>query len=100
MQMRSLAATLALMLAGCAGPGPGEFGPVTVFGTPFLIAFKIPFCVATVGVAGPVSALTELTRPSSPLAAVNPLYDNNVAIRQYVDDGIKENCGPPYIVTR
>jgi hypothetical protein len=103
MPMRSLAAALALALAGCAsgpGAGSGDFGPVSLFATPVLIAFKIPVCAATIGIAAPVAALTELARPNSELAALKPDYDYNVQIRDYVDDGIKLNCGPPYVVTR
>lgn len=103
MQTRSLAAALALVLAGCSsgpGAGSGDFGAVSIFGTPILIGLKIPTCAATIAVAAPVSALTMLARPSSALGAVNTDFDYNVQIRDYVDDGIDENCGPPYVVTR
>jgi hypothetical protein len=96
-------AALALALAGCTGgpgTGSGEFGAVTVFGTPALIGLKVPACAATVAIGGPVAALTELARPSSAVAAAKPDVDDNVQIRDYVDDGIVENCGPPYVVTR
>jgi hypothetical protein len=96
-------AALAFALAGCTGgpgTGSGEFGAITVVGTPVLIGLKVPVCAATVAIGGPVAALTELARPSSALAAANPDFDYNVQIRDYIDDGIVENCGPPYAVTR
>lgn len=103
MQIRSITAALVLALAGCsAGPGQGsgDFGAVSIVGTPILIALKVPVCIATIAVAAPVSALTELARPASPLAAVNPDYDYNVLIRDNLDDGVRQNCGPPFAVTR
>ena len=56
----------ALFLAGCAEPPPPSqpVSPVSVFGTPFLIAFKIPACVATIAIAGPAAALQQLAAPT------------------------------------
>jgi hypothetical protein len=102
MRTRSLAAALALTLAGCAqhDAGSGDFGAISVFGTPILLGLKAGACAATIAVAAPVSALTTLTRPTSELGAVDPDFDYNVQIRDEVDDGIIQNCGPPYVVAR
>jgi|HubBroStandDraft_1064217.scaffolds.fasta_scaffold10651_3 hypothetical protein len=103
MRTRPLAAALVLALAGCSsgpGGGSGDFGAISIFGTPILLALKAGACAATIVVAAPVSAFTMLARPSSDLGAVNADFDYNVQIRDYVDDGIDQNCGPPYVVTR
>lgn len=102
MRTRSLAAALALALAGCApsDAGSGDFGATSVFGTPILIGLKAGACAATIAIAAPVTALAMLARPSSELGAVNADFDYNVQIRDELDDGIDQNCGPPYAVTR
>jgi len=85
---------LALFLAGCEAPPPPPppqpVSPVSVFGTPFLIALKIPACVATIAIAGPASALQQLAAPTQD--GLQP------DIRPVLDFGIEQNCGPPYYV--
>jgi hypothetical protein len=103
MQTRSLAAALVLALAGCssgADTGSGDFGAISVIGTPVLIGLKIPACAATIAIAAPVTAFAMLARPNSQLGSVNRDFDYNVQIRDELDDGIYQNCGPPYVVTR
>jgi hypothetical protein len=81
-----------LGLCGCAAPPPDQQVSVTsAVGTPFLIAFKVPACVATVLVAGPAAALQQLAAPNE-----DGLQSD---IRPALDAGIYENCGPPYVVT-
>jgi len=60
------------------------------FITPFLIAFKIPACVATVAISGPAAALQQLAAPTED--GLQP------DIRPALDAGIVQNCGPPYAV--
>lgn len=81
-----------LFLAGCASPPPAEpISPVSVVGTPFLVALKVPVCVATVAIAGPAAALQQLAAPNED--GLQP------DIRLALDDGINANCGPPpYVV--
>ena len=82
-----------LMLAGCAEPPPSpppQVSAVSVVGTPFLIAFKVPVCVATLAIAGPAAALQQLAAPNQD--GLQP------DIRPALDAGIGENCGPPYAV--
>jgi len=82
----------ALLLAGCAeSPPPAQpISPVSIIGTPFLIAFKVPACVATVAIAGPAAALQQLAAPTED--GLQP------DIRPTLDAGIGQNCGPPYYV--
>jgi hypothetical protein len=83
----------ALFLAGCAAPPPPPAQPISavnVIGTPFLIAFKIPACVATVAIAGPAAALQQLAAPTED--GLQP------DIRPALDAGVEANCGPPYEV--
>ena len=84
----------ALLLAGCAAPpAPPQtqpVSPVSVIGTPFLIAFKIPACVATMAIAAPAAALQQLAAPGED--GLQP------DIRPALDGGIYANCGPPYYV--
>jgi hypothetical protein len=102
MRTRTLAAALILALGGCAShdAGSGDFGAISVFGTPILIGLKAGACAATIAIAAPITALTTLTRPTTQLGAVNADFDYNVQIRDYMDDGVDQNCGPPYVVTR
>ena len=83
----------AFFLAGCAAPPPPAsqpVSPVSVIGTPFLIAFKIPACVATIAIAGPAAALQQMAAPTED--GLQP------DIRPALDFGIEQNCGPPYAV--
>ena len=102
MRTTSLAAVLVLALSGCANhdAGSGDFGAVSVVGTPILIGLKVGACAATLAIAAPVTAFAMLARPSSELGAVNSDFDYNVQIRDEIDAGLAQNCGPPYVVTR
>jgi hypothetical protein len=94
MLTRALVAGLALSLAGCASvetePNSGGTSAgdtfISIVGTPFLIAFKIPVCVASVVIAAPLAGAAALT-PSSD------------ETRQTLGSGLTENCGPPYVLT-
>ncbi len=82
-----------LFLVGCAEPTPPQpqsVSAVSVIGTPFLIAFKVPSCVATLAIAGPAAALQQLAAPNQD--GLQP------DIRPALDAGIDQNCGPPYEV--
>jgi len=71
--------------AGTQGAPPSNPGPAAVLGTPFLIAFKIPFCAATVAIAAPLAGATGLA----------PTVEAR-EIRRDLDQGLTQNCGPPY----
>jgi hypothetical protein len=62
-------AALALTLAGCVSPPPSDTAArppraqnvaLSVIGTPFLIAAKVPVCVAAATIAAPLAALSQL----------------------------------------
>ncbi|RDD62855.1 hypothetical protein [Ferruginivarius sediminum] len=81
---------LALALAACAadgGAGGHEGGNATVraVGTPFLVAFKVPACVATVAMAAPLAAIFEMADPP------------RRAGQEALGYGVSRNCGPPYV---
>jgi hypothetical protein len=103
MRFATRAALLSLVLAGCAAAPPGNSpqtpSPVSVIGTPFLIALKIPFCIATVAVAGPVAAVAQIADPWPPVSALYGSGDPYRDVRRGLDDGIARNCGPPYAIT-
>jgi hypothetical protein len=94
MLTRTLVAGLALSLAGCASaetePSSGGTSAgdtfISIVGTPFLIAFKIPVCVASVAIAAPLAGAAALTPDSG-------------ETRQTLGAGLAENCGPPYVLT-
>jgi len=79
------------LLTACASPPPGQrTSYVSAIGTPFYLAFKVPVCAATLAVAGPAAALQGLAAPSE-----NELQPD---IRPMLDEGISDNCGPPYVL--
>jgi len=90
---RLLIACVLGVAAACAG-NPSDPRPegiaASVVGTPFLMAFKIPACVVTLAAAGPAGAAAEMT-------SADP-SDRAVTLRQALDDGIRQNCGPPYVI--
>src|SRR5215469_3872612 len=59
---------------------------LAVVGTPFLIAFKIPVCVASVVVAAPLAGV----------AALSP-DENSRQTQQALGNGVAQNCGPPWV---
>jgi hypothetical protein len=99
MQKHVFIALFALPLVACVTTTDEQTHKVTtapppwisVIGTPFLIALKIPVCVATVAVAGPIAGVARLTPPDSQL--------NQYNITAHLDDGVIQNCGPPYVVS-
>jgi len=100
MKPAALAMLVPLALGACtarsddpaAGAPSAESTVLSAIGTPFLIAFKIPLCVATVLVVGPASGASAVIPPED-----NP--QQGIA-RQVLADGLKDNCGPPYVVPR
>lgn len=90
----------AVVAAGCTTAGtrglpparddgratPAGRATVAAVGTPFLVAFKVPVCVATVAVAGPLAGLFALADP--------PIRAGQRALAE----GVSKNCGPPYAV--
>lgn len=100
MSIKYVAAMLGLaLLAGCTRASSEEpVSPVVsgAIGTPFLIALKAPACAITLAVAGPITALSELAAP--PVVAADDYHGQfNASIRDEVVDGVRSNCGPPYI---
>lgn len=85
---------LVLFVAGCAAPPPPPeaepVSPVSVIGTPFLIAFKVPVCAVTLAMAGPIAAMQQLAVPKE--------GDLSTDFRPELNAGIVSNCGPPYVV--
>lgn len=99
MQASALAALLLLPLAGCAGTADGYATPgfpspyaaagetfVSVVGTPFLLAFKVPVCAASIAIAGPIAGVSALTA------------GGGQETRRILGEGLVENCGPPYVL--
>jgi hypothetical protein len=85
----ALALVPALALTGCAStppPSPGRTA-LSVIGTPFLLAFKIPVCVVSAAVAVPLAGAAELAGTSQA-----------ASLEQSLGDGLEKNCGPPYMV--
>ncbi len=100
MRRTVMAGLMAAARGGCAQQGAtqgattqpidGGATALATFGTPFLIVAKIPVCIATVAMAAPVGALSELSDPETPFGH---------ELRQDLSDGIAQNCGPPYMVS-
>ncbi len=94
MRSNTVAAILALVLAGCANspePPKGNGTFISVIGTPFLIAFKIPTCVASIVIAAPIAGASQLASRG------DIFYEPE--LRRDLEDGLIQNCGPPYVVT-
>jgi hypothetical protein len=89
MKKQAIAAVLVLTTAGCASPAPPDQqqSAISALGTPFLIAFKIPVCAVTMVLAAPLAGATGLV----------PTYDA-FAIRADLDESVRQNCGPPYVL--
>ena len=95
--MRQPIVLLAAVLGACSSPPTPPAQPnaaqpsassvvLSVLGTPFLIAAKIPICAATVAVAAPVAGLSETV-------------ESGAEARRILADGVTSNCGPPYLLT-
>lgn len=95
--MRELILCLAALLGACSSPPapPAQSNTaqpsasslvLSVLGTPFLIAAKIPICAATLAVAAPVAGLSETV-------------ESGAVARRVLADGVTSNCGPPYVLT-
>ncbi len=99
-----LVVPLALLLAACAGSAEppavveGQMAPaakpatpagwaVSIVGTPFVVAFKSVFCVATVAIAAPIAGVMALDPDP---------YDDGL---EALGDGIASNCGPPWVIS-
>jgi hypothetical protein len=54
-----------------------------------MLAFKVPVCVVSVTLAAPIAGLSALTPPTS----------DSIGLREDLERGTEENCGPPYVVT-
>jgi hypothetical protein len=96
MQNRLLAIVVAALLTGCAAEPtaslsragtPAQSSPdfVSAVGTPFLILLKIPACVATAVIAGP-------------LVGASTLFDGDGGrdSRYTARQTLNRTCGPPY----
>ena len=92
---RKVAATLlTVALAGCASNPESprqEATFISVVGTPFLIALKIPTCVVSIAIAAPLAGASQLAESS-------PVIDPP-SLRRDLDNGLIHNCGPPYAVS-
>jgi hypothetical protein len=93
---------LAMGLVGCTTPqgaqgGSGTF--VSIVGTPFLVALKIPVCVTTVAIGGPIAAASMVAQPSAEEITLAHDPDPERHLRRTINDGLVENCGPPYVLT-
>jgi hypothetical protein len=66
---------------------PGD-AALSAIGTPFYLVFKSVFCVASIAIAAPVAGIAALSE--SRFASET---------RRDLDDGISQNCGPPYALS-
>src|SRR5260370_16440227 len=67
-------------------PSPGRTA-LSIIGTPFLIAFKIPVCVISAVMAGALVGAAQLASTS-----------DAASVEQALGEGLETNCGPPYVV--
>lgn len=95
---RLISLALVLFVGGCAvappppppGAEPVTVSPISVIGTPFLLALKAPICAVTLAIGGPVAAAQQLAEPT------RDEFDKD--FRPEIATGIETNCGPPYVV--
>ena len=100
----ALAMLCAAALAACAprteadnsnavqtGPSTPNAGStlLSIIGTPFYLAFKIPVCAVTLAVSAPTAGASELTGD----------FADGQDLRRDLGEGVADNCGPPYAVT-
>jgi len=92
MSMKRSTLLLMMILGACSSPPSAPDGVtaaqpsassvvLSVLGTPFLIAAKIPVCTATLLVAAPVAGASETVA-------------SGAKARQILADGVASNCGP------
>jgi hypothetical protein len=94
MRSKVAATLLTLALVGCAASpeAPRQQATfVSVVGTPLLIALKIPTCVVSIAIAGPLAGASQL--------AVSTSVIDEPSLRRDLDKGLNHNCGPPYVVS-
>jgi hypothetical protein len=94
MKSKVAAMLLASALVGCAAsPEAPRQTPsfISVVGTPFLIALKIPVCVGSIAIAAPLAGASQLAESNSVI--------DEYGLRRDLDEGLVHNCGPPYVVT-
>ena len=99
----ALAALLALTLAGCVSPPPsntasrqptGQQVALSVIGTPFYIAGKIPVCVVAATIAAPLAALSQL---AGDYRYQGEGYER-IRLNDDLAEGLAFDCGPPYVL--
>lgn len=99
MRKTVLAVVLALAVEGCATAPPDDAAQsapppsagrtaLSIIGTPFLLAFKVPACVVSAAVAAPLAGAAQLAGSYQG----ERLEDN-------LGNGLEKNCGPPYVLT-
>src|SRR5438034_959636 len=76
--------------ARCSGappppPPPGRTA-VSIIGTPFLIAFKIPVCIVSAAMAGAMTGVAGALGGNGGPAS----------LEQSLGEGVEKNCGPPW----
>ena len=88
---------VAALLGACSSPPAPPADPsaaqpsassvvLSALATPFLIAFKIPVCTATLVIAAPAAGMSETV-------------ESGAIARRVLADGVQSNCGPPYLLT-
>jgi hypothetical protein len=101
MRMGRMLVLLTIGLAGCStpqGPQGGSGGFVSAVGTPFLIAMKIPVCVTSIAIGGPIAGASALTQPTAEEITLYHNPDPPLQLRRDINDSLIANCGPPYII--
>jgi len=90
MKMQAIAAVLFLAAAGCASSPPPtpQQSTIGALGTPFYLVLKIPVCAVTVALSAPLAGAAGLS--STPQSWL---------IRADLDESLRQNCGPPYVLT-
>lgn len=80
----------AALLSACANGSPPASPLASTVGTPFYVALKIPICAATIAMGGLAAGVQGLAPGSEDFREED--------IRQDVDNGFRQNCGPPYVL--
>jgi hypothetical protein len=88
MGKRPLACLAILALSACADNArPTGASAAAAIATPFYVAAKIPACIGTVAIGGPLGGL----------AALAP-GDDARYFQGEIARGLTANCGPPYVL--